>query len=110
MAEENEMDKLTEKLAETVCDTLCRHSHSKELTEEQLKEKCDVCPMLQCLLDISYQYEKMNDLGQYELKKALIKAQIAEEKLAQLSHTKHEQLEETKNKPIDAGASTGSTE
>ena len=83
MAEKNKVEELTTQLAETVCDTICRHSHNKELTEEHLEEICTECPMGEYIIGICNTYNELNTLKGSQLEKALQRAQAAEEKLAQ---------------------------
>lgn len=46
------IDQITTEMAEHICDELCRHQNSKELSEIELEEICCECKLGQYICDV----------------------------------------------------------
>lgn len=56
------MDKITEEMAEYLCDKLCMYGSGQvPLTQEKLDEKCNDCKLGKYVCDILNEYNTLND-------------------------------------------------
>ena len=62
MSNQTEMDKITDELAEWICDSVC-YKPKVIVNQEELDEHCDKCPLADYVCRICNQY---NDLNTFE--------------------------------------------
>lgn len=77
--EESTMDKITTKMAEHICDKLCRFP--REMEQEELDEHCCDCKLGEFICDILNTYNRINDFEQTQCHKLMQKVAELEKQL-----------------------------
>lgn len=59
----NKMEKITEKMGEYICDSICRHTADRGLGQEQLDDICAECEMGGYICHVLNEYERVKEKG-----------------------------------------------